>query len=197
LRRALLVRHGESEFSRRGVLNGDPSVPLGLTAHGREQARMLADELAGEELDLAVTTPFPRVVETADEALRGRDVPRVVVADLGDPRYGIFEGDTLEAYRAWARDAPSSAAPPGGGESRHEIVERYVRGFRAVVAQPGESILVVAHSLPIAYMLAARAGVPPQPRTPLAELARPYPFAAEELERATALLAGWAAAPTW
>jgi broad specificity phosphatase PhoE len=197
LKRAILVRHGESEYSVRGALNGDPSVAVGLTPLGREQARRLAAELATEELDLAVTSEFPRVRETAAELLRGRNVPQIALAELNDPRYGDYEGAQLEDYRAWARDESSSGVPGEGGESRLAIVERYVRAYRTILARPEETILVVAHSLPIAYALAAREGVEPRVHVPLAELAAPYRFSREELERATGLLAAWAAAPTW
>ncbi len=144
-----------------------------------------------------MTSGFQRVEETADEALRGRDVPRLVVPDLGDPRYGPFEGRSLAEFRAWAGGA-SSADPPGpGGESRREIVERYARSFRLLLARPEESILVVAHSLPISYVLAARDAIAPGPTAPIVEHAKPYPFEAAELERAAAFLESWVAVPTW
>jgi broad specificity phosphatase PhoE len=197
VRRATLVRHGESEYSARGALNGDPTVACALTPRGREQTRALALRLAEEPLDLAVTSEFPRVRETADELLRGRDVPRLVLPELNDPRYGDYEGAQLEDYRAWASSSPSSAVPGEGGESRLAIVERYVRAFRTILARPEAEILVVAHSLPISYALGAREGLEPGARVPLAELATPYPFTRAELERATGLLEEWAASPTW
>src|SRR5207237_3307057 len=134
---------------------------------------------------------LPRARETADEALRGRDVPRLELPDLNDPLYGRFEGAHLDDYRAWAAAEPSSAEPGPGGESRVAIVKRYVRAFRLLLARPEESVLVVSHSLPVAYALGAREGIPPGPRVPLAEYAHPYPFTAEELARATDYLEGW------
>ena len=38
----ILVRHAESEYSVRGLLNGDPRVAVALTDEGREQARRRA-----------------------------------------------------------------------------------------------------------------------------------------------------------
>jgi broad specificity phosphatase PhoE len=48
VQRLILVRHAESVFNVRGVLNGDPSVPGGLTQRGREQARRLGRLLAAK-----------------------------------------------------------------------------------------------------------------------------------------------------
>jgi broad specificity phosphatase PhoE len=197
MRRAIFARHGESEYSAVGRLNGDITIAVGLTPHGREEARRLGESLRGVPLDVCVTSEFQRVRETADIALDGRDVPREVDPRLNDPLIGRYEGLGIEDYRAWASANPSSAAPEGGGESRHAIIDRYVRAFRDLLARPEDDLLVVCHSLPVSYALGARDGTPPGARMPLAEHATPYPFTADELERATSLLAQWVAEPTW
>ena len=86
---------------------------------------------------------------------------------------------------------------PGGGESRRRILDRYMRGFRRVLGARRASVLVVIHSLPIAYVLAARDGELPARRVPLVAHAHPYRFARVELDAAVTLLEDWCAAPTW
>ena len=191
---AILARHGESVFSARALVNGDTAVAGPLTPDGEEEARRLGEAIAADRIDLCVTSEFERTLQTADLALAGRDIPRLVVPELNDPRYGSFEGGALAEYRAWAHANGSGEAPPGGGESRRAIVERYARGFRIVVGRPEETVLVVAHSLPIAYVLAR--GVP-SAIVPLVELATPYRFTADELASAVEALESWLAAPTW
>jgi broad specificity phosphatase PhoE len=190
---AILARHGESVFSARGLVNGDVAVACPLTPTGEEEARRLGEALAGESIDLCVTSEFERTRQTADLALAGRDVPRLVVPGLNDPRYGGFEGGPLADYRAWAHSHGSGDAPPGG-ESRSELVERYARGFRTVLERPEEKVLVVAHSLPIAYVLAG--GVPGRV-VPLVEHATAYRLPAVEVQAAVERLEAWSAAPTW
>jgi broad specificity phosphatase PhoE len=197
VRRCFFARHGESEYSARDLLNGDAAVTVGLTEAGVEQARRLGHALRAEQIDLCVTTQLPRVILTADLALEGRDVPRLVLPELNDPLYGPYEGRTIEEYRAWAVNAPSSAVPGEGGESRYSIVARYVRGFRVVLDRPEEALLVVAHSLPLSYLLGALEGLVPGARVPLVPYAIPYGLTAEELERSIGVLEGWLAAPTW
>jgi broad specificity phosphatase PhoE len=197
MERAILARHGESVFSVRGVLNGDLTVAGGLTRAGVRQARRLGEQVRGEPIGLCVTSELERARVTADEALRGRDVPRLVLPDLNDPLYGRFEGARLDEFRDWASTAPSSEAPGPGGESRRAIVARYARAYRLLLGRVEETILVVAHSLPIAYALGAKDGVEPASRVPLADYATPYPFDAAELERAVDLLERWLAAPSW
>jgi broad specificity phosphatase PhoE len=193
----ILARHGESVFSRRLLVNGDAAVPGPLTPRGVEEAEQLGRAIAGDSIDVCVTTEFDRTRQTADVALSVRDVPRVVVPELNDPLYGDFEGGALEDYRGWADGAVSSDEPPGGGEARRHIVERYVRGFRRVLSRTDASALVVAHSLPIAYVLAALDGAAPAPRVPLVRHAHPYRLRAGELERAVAVLESWCVSPTW
>ena len=194
---AIFVRHGESEYSVALRLNGDAAVDVGLTPRGREEAKRLAEELSGTEIGLCVTSALRRTQETADIALAGRDVPRLVLPELNDPRYGRFEGATLEEYRAWADHAPSSARPSDGGESRLEIVARYARAVRILLERKERVIVVVVHSLPIAYLLATRNGDLPRRRVPLVAHAAVQRFQAGDLERAAAALEAWVAAPTW
>ena len=122
MERLILARHGQTDWNVRKLVNGDPATAVCLTAQGREEAQRLGEEIAGDPIELCVVTPFGRTQETADEALRGRDMSRLVIEELGDPYYGSFEGGSLDEYRAWAWGQPSSVAPPGGGEARATIV---------------------------------------------------------------------------
>jgi broad specificity phosphatase PhoE len=197
MQRVVLARHAESVFNARGLVNGDPMIAGSLTPTGVEQARVLGIELAETTLDLCVTTEFERVIQTADEALRGRDIPRIVMPGLDDPRLGPFEGAPLVDYKEWASAASSSESPGGDGESRFDIIERYVQSYRELLARPEESILVVAHSLPIAYVLFALNGNAPASRVPLVANASSHPLARAELETAVEALERWLAAPTF
>lgn len=193
----ILARHGESELSVVGTVNGDPSVACTLTAAGEDQARRLGDQLAGVELDLCVTSEFERAQQTADLALAGRDVPRLVLPELNDVRFGRFEGGTLADYREWAAANEPTVEAPGGGESRSATVARYVRAYRAILARPERTVLVVAHGLPIRYVLNALEETDPAPLVEQVAYAEPYRLTAAELDLATTRLERWAAEPAW
>jgi broad specificity phosphatase PhoE len=197
VRTLVVARHGESEFSLKQLVNGDPGVACPLTAAGREQARALGAALADESIDLCAVTEFERVRETAELALAGRDdVAFVVVPELNDPRYGEFEGGSLDAYRHWVWERGPLEAPEGG-EHRGEIAARYAAGFRKLLDRPEETILLVAHSLPIRYVLDAGGGLSPRAKVALVEYAQPARLTREELERAVEMLEAWAAAPSF
>jgi broad specificity phosphatase PhoE len=197
MERALLVRHAESVFSVRGIANGRVDVPCPLSAKGAAQARSLAQDLSDEDIDLCVTSELERTRQTADLALADRAVPQLVFPELNDPLYGRYEGGPLDAYLAWALANDSAAEPPGGGEQRQKLVARYADGFRRVIGRPEGTILVVTHSLPIAYVVMALEGREPARRVPLVEYAKPHAISGRDLLQAVARLESWCAAPTW
>jgi alpha-ribazole phosphatase len=197
MERALFVRHGESEFSVKALVNGDPSIACGLTELGRRQATQLGERLEGEPIDLCVVTEFPRTTETADLVLAGRDVPRLVVADLNDPVYGDFEGKALAVYRAWAGTHGPEDAPPGGGETRLAIASRYARGFRTLLERSEGTLLVVCHSLPIAFAVASADGRRPRAKMPLITYAEPHILYAAALAKAVERLEDWLRDPVY
>ena len=152
-----LARHAESVFSVRAMMNGDPAIAGPLTEEGVAQARRLGEALRDEPIDLCVVTEFERTKKTADIALEGRDVPRLVVPEFNDINVGRFEGGPLETYLDWARTA-SPLDVPEGGESRAAAAARVARGGRVLLERHEDHLLVIAHGLPIRYLLLAVAG---------------------------------------
>jgi broad specificity phosphatase PhoE len=197
VRSAILARHGESTLSVLGRTNGDPSLAVGLTEVGRAQAQQLGRELAPERIDLCVTSEFERARETAEIALEGRDTPRLVLPELNDIRFGEFEGRALNDYRAWAHTHGPNEPAPGGGDSRAETVARYVIAYRTILARPEETILVVAHGLPVRYVLEALEGRSPAAAVAQVPYAQPFHIDAASLGDAAELLEQWAVAPAW
>jgi len=193
----VLARHGETDLSARGIANGDPARACVLTDAGRAQARRLGELVARDRLDLCVTSAFTRTQETADLALAGRDVPRLVVPELNDIRFGEYESGGFDDYRKWARSASPTDVPPGDGESRTACVARYVRGFRTVLDRPERHALLVVHGLPIRYVLNALERRPPQPILEQVPYAEPFRISADDLAGVVDGLAEWAAAPAW
>ena len=193
MRRAVLVRHAESEASVQGTLNGIVELDVPLTEAGREQSHLLAARLP--EVRLVATSAFRRAVETG--ALAAPSIPRIVLGDLNEIGFGAYEGGPYPAYREWAGSAGPADPCPGGGESRVDAVRRYVRALRTLLARPEETVLVVAHGLVLRYVLNARDGFDPAPLLDGVPCAEPYELDAEELERAARRLEAWTREPRW
>jgi broad specificity phosphatase PhoE len=133
----VLVRHGETDWSRSGRHTSFTDVAL--TSHGREQARQvaarLAERFAGIEFASVFTSPRQRARETCESAgLLGR---AVVDDDLAEWDYGDYEGRTTEEIR---RDVPgwtifSHGAP--GGESIDDVAARADRVIESATLADG------------------------------------------------------------
>jgi probable phosphoglycerate mutase len=157
MRLFVLARHGQSTLNLERRVNGDPSVPVPLTDAGIANALLLAAQVAGLPLELAVHTRFARTRRTAEVALGGRDVPLLEQPLLDDVRIGELEGCTIEEYRAWKQGRQRSERFPGG-ESLVEAARRYADGLGQLLARPERVVLVVAHEIPIRYAVNGAVG---------------------------------------
>jgi broad specificity phosphatase PhoE len=192
----LLVRHGLAGSNRDAV--AACTVPgEGLIPEGVEQARLLARELAGEDIGVAMTSRLARTQETLALALAGRDVPVVVSSELDEIHFGSFDGGLLETYRSWAASTPPGVPPPGGGESRAQAAARFARGLRLVLDRPEALVLVVGHALAIRYWLDAATDLVPAARMAPVDHAWPYRLTRQEVERGAELLERWSRAPAF
>jgi broad specificity phosphatase PhoE len=196
MERLVLARHALAASNEDETVSG-VAPGLGLTAAGAEQARALGRALADVPLDLAVVSEFLRTQQTADLALEGRGVPRLVVPELNEIDFGSFEGGLLSAYREWAWAAPADALCPGGRESRGHAAERYARGFELLLARPEPSLLAVTHAVPIRYLLEAAEGRAPTARVAPVAHAEAVVLEADLVRTAVETLRAWAASPAF
>ncbi|HEY5099343.1 MAG TPA: histidine phosphatase family protein, partial [Gaiellaceae bacterium] len=90
----LLVRHGETDWNAERRWQGHADVPL--NDRGREQARVLAEQLTGESIDAIYSSDLSRARDTADIVGVRLGVPVVVDADLREIDVGPIEGMTAE-----------------------------------------------------------------------------------------------------
>lgn len=167
-------------------ISGDPSIPVALTERGREESRLLGQQVAHIAIELCIHTRFSRTRETAEIALGGRDIPFEVEPLLDDINVGELEGKTLEDYRAWKREHKRSDDFPGG-ESLDDAARRYAEAYRKLLERSEPSILIVTHEIPLRYAINAAdgSGDLDGPTHQLAN-ATPYLFHDEALKRAVA-----------
>jgi len=180
------ARHGQSETSARGIVGGDAA----LTSRGRDEAAALGAELAALPFDVCVTSGAVRARETAAIALEGRDVPVEVMVELADIGFGCFEGEPLEAYRAWIA-AHDPADAPAGGESRVATLRRYSAAYRRLLGRAEPHVLVVAQGL----TLSALTDDPPRPLVAGVPYGSCLRLTRAQLEQEVARLEQWCEAP--
>ena len=144
--RLVLVRHGETEWSRGGQHTGRTDVPL--TPDGERDARSLGARLAAFDLALVLASPLSRARRTAELA----GLAPVVDVDLSEWDYGGYEGRTTVEIRETLGDPTwtvfDDGVVPGDtpGETVEEVAARASRVL-ARVADPLRTgdVALVAH----------------------------------------------------
>jgi probable phosphoglycerate mutase len=155
-RRIVLVRHGETAWSREGRHTGRTDVPL--TDHGRAQARELAGLLEGWTFDAVLVSPLGRARDTL--AALGRPEPATVLDDLREWDYGDDEGRTTAEIREARPGWTVWGAGPEGGETALDVAGRVARVLHQAGRHEGD-VLVVAHGHVLRVLVARWLGLPP------------------------------------
>jgi probable phosphoglycerate mutase len=110
---AYLVRHGQTESSARKAYSGRSDVAL--TAEGREQARRVAQRLAGAGIDAVFSSPLSRARDTARAIADAAGVPLTIDERLTEVDYGDFEGlDRAQASERFGQAFDDWRADPFG-----------------------------------------------------------------------------------
>ena len=144
----LLVRHGETDWNRERRFQGHADEPLNEA--GREQARELAEALAGEKIDAVYTSDLVRARETAEILAARLEAEAVPLRELREIDVGSWQGLSWpeieerhpEGVERWKRDGHGW----DGGESYEELGVRIVAVLRDIAARhPGQRVLVVGH----------------------------------------------------
>ena len=153
----LLLRHGQTEWSRDGRHTGSTDIPL--TALGEEQARALAPAVAAYDFGLVLSSPRQRAMRTAQLAgLEAEAEPDLVEWD-----YGRYEGITTPQivaqdgpWNMWLQGAP-------GGEDAAAVgarIDRVLTRARAVL-EDGRDVCLVAHGHSLRVVAARWLGLDP------------------------------------
>jgi 2,3-bisphosphoglycerate-dependent phosphoglycerate mutase len=161
--RILAVRHGETAWNADTRLQGQTDISLNAT--GQEQARRLAEALAGEDIDAIVASDLVRARDTAQAVADRQGMTLATDAGLRERCFGIFEGHTYaEVERLWPEESlrwrkrePDFGAE--GGETLQGFYDRCVAtATRLAEAHPGRTLLLVTHGgvLDCLYRAASR-----------------------------------------
>lgn len=132
-----IVRHGETDWSRRGLHTGRTNVPL--TVAGEREAIALRRRFGGRPFALVLSSPLSRARETCRLAGYG-DVAREE-NDLREWDYGAYEGRTTAEIRVEAPGWTIWAGEVPGGETAVEVGIRADRVIRQATDAGGDVVL--------------------------------------------------------
>jgi probable phosphoglycerate mutase len=153
----LLVRHGETEWSKRGKHTG--RTDIALTAEGRRQGELLRARLEGMRFARVLTSPLQRAAETC--RLAGLGDRAETRSELLEWDYGRYEGLTTPEIRTevpgwsvWRDGCP-------GGETASDVGRR-VDPLIAELRTLEDDAIVFAHGHLLRVLAARWLTLPPQ-----------------------------------
>lgn len=156
-----IIRHGETEFNERGLLQGwtdNDLNPLGV-----KLAEETGRALRGVSFDCAFTSPLIRARHTAEALLResGNDCPiytddRIKEISIGDYEgrpYRSASGDgTKTLMRSYFSD-PFSSPPFPHGEHVNDVIGRTQAFLKELAGKDYGTVLVSTHGCAMRCML--------------------------------------------
>ena len=148
MKRLYLLRHGQTEFNVKKLVQGRCDSPL--TDLGRQQAGMAAAWLKAHNVvpDKVVSSPLGRAMATASLVaceLLGPDAAVEPCEGIIERCYGTFEEGPHDALPTDVWD-PGEDLVPFGGEGSRALQERMVGTLTNLMGSEGiETLLAVSH----------------------------------------------------
>lgn len=148
MKRLYLLRHGQTEFNVKKLVQGRCDSPL--TDLGRRQAGAAAAWLKAHDIvpDKVVSSPLGRAMDTASLVaceLFGPDAAVEPCEGIIERGYGTFEEGPHDALPTDVWD-PGEDLVPFGGEGSKALQERMVDTLTNVMGSEGiETLLAVSH----------------------------------------------------
>ena len=148
MKRLYLLRHGQTEFNVKKLVQGRCDSPL--TDLGRQQAGAAAAWLKAHNVvpDKVVSSPLGRAMDTAGlvaTELLGQNVAVEPCEGIIERSYGTFEEGPHDALPTDVWD-PGEDLVPFGGEGSQALQERMVGTLTNLMGAEGiETLLAVSH----------------------------------------------------
>lgn len=148
----LFVRHGETDWNLRGVLQGFTDVPLNET--GRMQAQAAVAFLRDHPIDRIVCSPLARARETAEILNTALQKPVSYHPDIRERHFGAFEGkheaeiaQIRKEMAARGEEMEENGYPcPPGAETYPAFQARIIAAINAELhATPQQAVMFVCH----------------------------------------------------
>jgi broad specificity phosphatase PhoE len=153
----VLVRHGETEWSRDRKHTGRTDIPL--TEIGRREAEMLRDTLAGRGFVRVLSSPLSRALETC--RLAGLGDQAELTDDLREWDYGEYEGITTAEIREGRPDWFLWRDGCPGGETAADVGRRTDRVIGSLGGDEGD-VALFAHGHVLRVLTARWLGLGPE-----------------------------------
>lgn len=151
--RLYIVRHGETEWNKVKRLQGQTDIPL--AEEGIRLARETGNGMRELPIDLVISSPLTRAVQTAKLLTQGRNVPIKTDERMIEISFGEWEGESIldsdvlpSDFRKLFYEDPLHCMRAPGGETFEEVCKRTGAFYHSLLENPNyadKSILISTH----------------------------------------------------
>lgn len=151
-----IVRHGQTEWNRRRLVQGHIDIPL--NEQGKSEAAALAKAFASLEFSAAFSSDLMRAKETAEFLVAGKGLKVQLAPQFRERSWGVFEGrpfdeirhrhkeEFCEVLERFSPSAHSLHPELASIETYQNAVERALPILAQLSEQySGKNVLVVSH----------------------------------------------------
>lgn len=157
--RLILVRHGQTDLNTKRVYQGRGS-DIDLNEVGLEQARKTAEFLKNEKIDLIISSPLKRALQTAQIINKYHNIDIKTIDKITERDFGEFEGVEYakvdyknireeDAYEKFDVEHPKKF---------QERVESFLEDIH--IEHYGKNILIVSHGGTLKMLLSVLQKIP-------------------------------------
>ncbi len=151
LTRIALVRHGQTEYNKKKIIQGQVDIPLNKT--GMDQARKTARHFINEKIDLIISSPLRRAKKTAE----------IIAGEIKYQKEILIDNAFIERDFGCADEMPISliidkvhSGDVSGLEHSDILEKRLMDGLINVTENNiNKNIIIVSHSHSIKAILKA------------------------------------------
>lgn len=137
-----LVRHGETLFNKKGLVQGFCDSPL--TSKGIKQALNLNKSLFNIPFTCGYSSTSERAIDTLDYILKDRNIKTYHLKELKEMNFGDLEGDDENVVFKNMEEFENTAINHGG-ESSKEVSTRFLKVLEKIAKENDRNVLVVSH----------------------------------------------------
>lgn len=156
-----IFRHGETDLNALKKIQGQ-SCNNSLNENGRKQAEALAENLKDKHLELIVSSPLKRALETAEIVAQILKLPVKEEKYFTEGNFGTIEGKSYQEmsqnekklFAEWIKlETQSFDVCFKHGETKRQILNRVVDGLKKLAKSPYQNIGISTHSAVIRMVL--------------------------------------------
>ena len=138
------MRHAESEYNIKRLINQDPKIKVALSRRGVKQAEETAAKLSKFNFDAIFSSPFLRCRQTVEIVNKFHNAKIKIDGRIGEIKVG-FEGRSADEYEKLAFAGKRASFKIKGEESWLEVQKRVKDFLDWLSKQKYNCVLVVTH----------------------------------------------------